>query len=628
MRKEPDAKGILLSMLVARSAGGKGGTDGGTAPVRNIKWHQCPETVRSYLTNTAYSESDYSVSDIETYLTGSRLDNPIAAELDGFTFRNQVPGLDTPFATANKAGIVRPLDRLRWLKVGTSGQNVRDLGGWACDGGTVKYGKLIRGGEFTASDTAAVQALRDVGVRAQLDLRGTASGWTSSPLGTDVDFLRPIGEKDGGYWAGYRLDDTTPMRQAFRFIFDSVRRGRTLYFHCSAGADRTGTIACLIEGLLGVSQSDCDKDYELTSFTGAGYLRKRSGVVVDGVVSAGYKTLIERITALSVGTTFRDKIVNYIASLGFTAAEIHAFRSAMIDGEPAEVTPVIASYSVTKTVSEAVVTGADSAVQYQGYSAEILPATGRVLKNIRVTMGGADITGQVFNGERTMLLRSVTKTLTHCSIDNLQRTVIDGQSYGAALTAENGYTLDNVIITIGGVEMPAYYANGRITIPNVTGDIVITATAVASAAAYTNQLDNAIDITGAKIGKTWMYTGKRYSSSSGDPVDNASTNITGLIPAQLGDVIRLRFQGTTETSYNNVKCFKADRSEVATGNVGFHTITGNANIAEVITNDIANGKLDFKLKLNAGTKDMAYFAFCTTTKDIGKIIITVNEEID
>lgn len=628
MRKEPEAKEILLSMLVARAAGGKGGTDGGTASVRNIEWHQCPTAVRNYLEHVTYRSDDYSTSEIATYSANtSHNSEPIGQTVNGVTYYNSVPNAKTLFVSSHSAGTLKPLDKLRWLKVGASGQNVRDLGGWTCDGGTVKYGKLIRGGEFTTSDTATIQALRDAGVRAQLDLRGTASDWTSSPLGADVDFLRPVGKKDGEYWAGYRLDDTTPMRQAFRFIFDAVRRGVALYFHCSAGADRTGTIACLLEGLLGVSQPDCDKDYELTSFTGEGYLRKRSGVVINGVVSAGYKTFIERITALSVGTTFRDKIVNYIASLGFTAAEINAFRAAMIDGEPAEVTPVIATYSVTKTLSGAVVTGADSAVQYQGYSAEVLPADGEILESVRVTMGGVDITAQVFSGERTELLRSVTKTLTHCSIDNALKTVIDGQSYGATLTADVGYTMDNVIITIGGVKMPSYYANGRITIPNVTGDIVITATAVASAAAYTNQLVNAINTAGTKIGKTWMYTGKRYSSSSGDPVDNSSTNITGLIPAQLGDVIRLRFEGTTETSYNNVKCFKADRSEVATGNVGFHTITSNANIAEVITNDIANGKLDFKLKLNAGTKDMAYFTFCTTTKDIDKIIITINEEI-
>ena len=41
-------------------------------------------------------------------------------------------------------------------------------------------------------------------------------------------------------------------------------------FHCAAGADRTGTLAFLISGLLGVSRDDLTKDFELTSFSDFG----------------------------------------------------------------------------------------------------------------------------------------------------------------------------------------------------------------------------------------------------------------------------------------------------------------------------------------------------------------------
>ena len=39
-----------------------------------------------------------------------------------------------------------------------------------------------------------------------------------------------------------------------------------MYFHCAGGADRTGTLAFLIEALVGVSENDLSKDYELTTF--------------------------------------------------------------------------------------------------------------------------------------------------------------------------------------------------------------------------------------------------------------------------------------------------------------------------------------------------------------------------
>ena len=44
-----------------------------------------------------------------------------------------------------------PLDQVRWLNVAYLPRNVRDLGGWSCDGGTVKYGKLFRGSELKSA---------------------------------------------------------------------------------------------------------------------------------------------------------------------------------------------------------------------------------------------------------------------------------------------------------------------------------------------------------------------------------------------------------------------------------------------------------------------------------------------
>ena len=75
---------------------------------------------------------------------------------------------------------------------------------------------------------------------------------------------------------------------------------------------------------------------------------------------------------------------------------------------------------------------------------------------------------------------SVTNTLTHVSDSNADTSVNGGSTYLAALTAETGYTMDNVTVTMGGTDITstAYTAaNGVIYIANVTGDIVVTATA-------------------------------------------------------------------------------------------------------------------------------------------------------
>ena len=53
-----------------------------------------------------------------------------------------------------------------------------------------------------------------------------------------------------------------------------------------------------------------------------------------------------------------------------------------------------------------------------------------------------------------------------------------GGTYNATITAEDGYTLGSVTCTMGGVDKTV--TDGVINISSVTGDIVITATAISS----------------------------------------------------------------------------------------------------------------------------------------------------
>lgn len=414
--------------------------------IKDVEWHQCPQLVRNYLANVTYDSSDYSTSSIETYADGTVLTNPIGKEVGGVTYYNQEPNVGTPFVNESKAGTLKPLDSVRWIK--SPSRNVRDLGGWTCDGGTIKYGKLFRGGEISASDTDFIKTMHDeIGIRAELELQGTDVAEDYSVIGSDVDFCCPT---DGGaYWAYYSISNTASMKEAFRFIFDSVMRDRPLYFHCSAGADRTGTIACLIEGMLGVSQSDIDKDYELTSFNGDS-LRKRCGrEYATGQWEYGYKNLITAIMALTAGSTFKDKVINYIASLGFTANEINAFRAAMINGTPETVAPIIATYTVTNTLSNVNSSNTtSSASQYQSYTATITPNNNYVIDSVKVTMGGVDVTANVWDGNIINLYNLVTLNLTGCTSDNVSRKVIRGQSYAANISVADGYTFDGATVSI------------------------------------------------------------------------------------------------------------------------------------------------------------------------------------
>ena len=153
----------------------------------------------------------------------------------------------------------------RWINIdGTT--NVRDIGGWkTIDGKRIRQGLLYRGSEMDIHKEiteAGIYELRDyLGVKTDLDVRGEVVGKRfDSPLGETVAFkLVPIRAYDEYF------KETEPYPVIFNLLAD--RANYPIYFHCWGGADRTGSLACMIEALCGVSEADQDMDYELTSLS-------------------------------------------------------------------------------------------------------------------------------------------------------------------------------------------------------------------------------------------------------------------------------------------------------------------------------------------------------------------------
>lgn len=80
-------------------------------------------------------------------------------------------------------------------------------------------------------------------------------------------------------------------------------------------------------------------------------------------------------------------------------------------------------------------------------------------------------------GEETVYY-TVTNTLTNVTSSNSTGSVVSGASYNATLTANEGYNLDSVTVTMDGSDITATaYTNGVVAISNVTGNVVITASA-------------------------------------------------------------------------------------------------------------------------------------------------------
>ena len=229
----------------------------------------------------------------------------------------------------------------------SGGRNIRDEGGWTTESGNkVKYGLLYRGAQLNGYKNGAklteegIKIFRDtLGIKTELDLRGTSdsAGQTECYFGSDRNYkMISISQYDRAL-----TGSKTQIKEIFGLLADESNY--PVYFHCNAGADRTGTIAFLLNGLLGVSERDLTKDFELTSFGGQGKrLRSKdtgsgyddSGIYQDDSSNyVAWGKLVDHIknnyvkgevTTLSVG------IEKYLLGIGVSQNDLNKIKVLML----------------------------------------------------------------------------------------------------------------------------------------------------------------------------------------------------------------------------------------------------------------------------------------------------------
>ncbi len=596
---------------------------------KTFVWHQCPEAVRNYLANVTYDPSDYSTSQIANYAPATAVVSnykPIGQTAGGVTHYNEVPNVPTPFASGREAGTLKPVDALRWIRTrdnSAEAWNVRDLGGWACDGGTVKYGLLIRGGRISAADRAVL--VEQLGVQHEIDLRGKEGRpsydgdvATESPLGSDVWFT--IADKA----ASYTLTPVATWQLYLRCVIDAVTHREPVYFHCTAGADRTGTLACVLEGLLGMSQSDIDKDYELTCFY--------SGTETDAAArrrnEPEWRKLIDAINAVS-GDTFRDKCVHFaVGTCGMSMADINAYRAAMTDGTP----ETLHWYqAITKNITGCTISNTASQVEYgEAYTAVIAADSGKTITSVVVKMGGVDITATAYsagsgaiNIDRVTgavsitasasvpsVLYSITRNLTNCASSNTADTAAEGAAYTTTLSPTGTFKkLGAITVTMGGTDISASAVSGNtITIANVMGNIVITCAAV---------ITNIIDTVGISADTRLSTSTGENKAKVGWATIGANMDATSLIHLVAGDTLRIK--GMTLPAEHNSVSAAVRYSE-----------TAEFISADYIYNGRHWSQLDFASSGDIVTVTSSanlYIRISLSCADTSAVIATINEPI-
>ena len=344
---------------------------------------------------------------------------------------------------------------------GTS--NVRDIGGWNAGVSSVNYGKIYRGNQLNGYGNWGDNKLTEEGlktfkddlkVRTEIDLR-TQNKDDANQTTNYVDASYPyykctIGQytdifetsvwnalpNDGNtkpdskenkndarrlsYASGNAVRNENAMRLSLKTIFSVLadESNYPVFIHCNAGADRTGTVAFLINGLLGVGEEDLIRDFELTSFSKVSGLRYRSDITDGtfaeiGVMKNDYDNFVAfgaLINAIKSNYGAEGKPLSYAVEnfltgyVGVSREEIESIKRIMLsDYTPSEIEYVGGSRQVIE------VSKSDNSInlgEIAYSSVESVSVNNVVLGNSLSAINGKDLANYYGERELTVIVNT------------------------------------------------------------------------------------------------------------------------------------------------------------------------------------------------------------------------------
>ncbi|MCE9614419.1 MAG: tyrosine-protein phosphatase [Lentisphaerae bacterium] len=214
----------------------------------------------------------------------------------------------------------------RWIRV-PGVTNVRDLGGWPLPHNRrVRQGLVYRSSEMNGNlrvTPRGRQVLEDeLRIRTDLDLRGEHEGAAPALDPVKVRWIHaPI--------SPYDCICDVAFAEGYRRIFETFAdpANYPILFHCVGGADRGGTVAFLLNALLGKSREHLIRDYELTTLSVWG---ERSWT------SEQFLSLLEVLKPF--GGDPQDltrQVEHYLLSIGLSPAALAEIRKRLITESPA-----------------------------------------------------------------------------------------------------------------------------------------------------------------------------------------------------------------------------------------------------------------------------------------------------
>jgi protein-tyrosine phosphatase len=227
--------------------------------------------------------------------------------------------------------------------------NLRDVGGYpTTDGGTTRWGLVLRGGQIGEITAAAHPRMAELGLRTIVDLREDVElarlPASSYPPGVTLH-RHPL------YHDRVTLGDVDDLAVLYTQILDRCADTVTgalehlaapgslpALVHCSAGKDRTGLIIGVLLSALGVPDEIVAEDYGHTEQAFTGEHRER--MIRKGLALGAKATRIEHLMGsppaimLEVLRELRlehHSIENYLLDGGLRPESLAALRAALVE---------------------------------------------------------------------------------------------------------------------------------------------------------------------------------------------------------------------------------------------------------------------------------------------------------
>lgn len=157
---------------------------------------------------------------------------------------------------------------------------------------------------------------------------------------------------------------------------------------------------------------------------------------------------------LSNGTVLIDLSSDTVTSASHIKSGLvgHLADGTAVTGTLVEKDVKSVTYNLTGGATASISTS--EVVTGQGFSVKLNAPTEYVLSGVTITMGGNDITSQVFTPDVKKDVKSVTYNLSGGATASISTTeVVTNQGFCVKLTSPTGYALSGVTVTMGGTDI-------------------------------------------------------------------------------------------------------------------------------------------------------------------------------